>query len=267
MPLSACYLDIWALVISCFNTYESILLLTTNKIKYPAQAKILTRVLIDTLFNISAILEAPFENSKRFAIGIYRWRLSRYRSDLANYRNMNIPKASLEYQKMVLAGLEKLMKEDYKVNKGDLENRIKFPDWQLPSRMIDKKNSKRLILDEERRTFLEIVYHNEYNISSEIMHQTSMGVEWTFLSAIPEKFISPVDKEKAGKMTSDALNSSILYLLMIASEVEASFKVIMGSNLNEIWRLFAANKNRYYKYYDIRYKDLLRKLEGPGLDI
>ncbi|MFH1231774.1 MAG: DUF5677 domain-containing protein, partial [Planctomycetota bacterium] len=60
------YLILKYLLLNSFRTYKAIRKLVANDPRYPTQAHILCRSLIDTLFTIIALTENPDENTKKY---------------------------------------------------------------------------------------------------------------------------------------------------------------------------------------------------------
>jgi len=69
---------------------------------------------------------------------------------------------------------------------------------------------------------------------------------------------SPEHHWHPGKFESDAVYKCILYLLMIASEIEASVKLGCNQDLKYIWTIVSSYFEEAKDYYEIRFSKLLQ---------
>lgn len=66
------YFLLWGLLTASFQTYHAIRKLVAKDAKYPAQAHILGRSLIDTLFTVVALVDEPVNHSRKYELTGYR---------------------------------------------------------------------------------------------------------------------------------------------------------------------------------------------------
>jgi len=70
-------------------------------------------------------------------------------------------------------------------------------------------------------------------------------------SSLPEHHWHP------GKFESDAVYRSILYLLMIISEIEAALKLGLNQDLKYIWTIVGSYWEEAKDFYELRFSTLL----------
>ena len=231
------------LLTASFQTYKAIRKLVAEDPKYPTQAHILGRSLIDTLFTIVMLAEKPFEYSRKYELAGYRVMWEEYDRELKRYRNDPKWEPYLNEKKKFLDASAELfgLSEDKKVNPN---KRIKY--WPIPSRMLKFK----MVCNEKQR-FLEEVYSWRYGQSSEWSHQAWGGMAAGTFATMPEYHWH------LGKFESDAVYTSILFLLMILSEIEASCSYGLKQKLRYIWTILNSYFDESENYYRLRYKELL----------
>lgn len=111
------YLLLKGLLTTNFQTYKAICKLAgfpiTKSTKYPVQAYILCRSIIDTLFTIVMLVEKPVEYSRKYELAGYRVDWEEYDRELKKYRNKSewqpyldtkkniwiYPRSAIAYQK------------------------------------------------------------------------------------------------------------------------------------------------------------------------
>jgi hypothetical protein len=74
----------------------------------------------------------------------------------------------------------------------------------------------------------------------------------TVFSSLPEHHWHP------GKFESDAVYKSILYLLMIVSEIEAVSEIGIKQEIKYIWAVVGSYWEEAKEFYDKRYSNLLK---------
>jgi len=237
------YFILKGLLNTSFLTYKAIRKLVEKDPKYPAQAHILGRSLIDTLFIIGMLVEKPLEYSRKYELAGYRVMWEEYDRELKRYRNDPKWKPYLDEKKKFFNASAELfgLSEDEKVNPS---KQIKY--WPIPSRMLKSK----MVCNGKQR-FLEEVYSWRYGQSSEWSHQAWGGMAAGIFAKMPEYHWHP------GKFESDAVYTGILFLLMILSEIEAACNYGLKQKLRYIWTILNSYFGESENYYHLRYNGLL----------
>jgi len=244
------YFCLHALLTTSFETYKAIVKLVAKKPKYPAQAHILVRSLIDTLFNVVALAEKPKKHTRQYELAGFRTVWEEYERELKRYGDdpdweqyINEKKRFLD-ESVELFGLTDKEKSDPK-------GQIKY--WPIPSKILKGK-----MVSREKRNFLRKIYIWRYGESSEWSHQKWTGIAIGVYGTMPERHEIPE------KFESDAVYKGAIFLLMIVSEIVKSGEY--GSVVQElryIWTIL----NHYFaeaaEYYRVRY-DLLLQEEITG---
>jgi len=228
----------------CFQTYKAIRKLVAKDPKYPTQAHILNRTLLDSLFAIEAFLEDPEKYPMAYAIAGYRMTWEEYTKEAAKYvKNTNWNEYLKDKAKLVeyLADLYRLSEDERKFP----SKNIKY--WPIPSKMLKGK-----IFSKKRHEFLKEIYGWHYGWESALSHFQWGGMSASDFSSMPEHHWHP------GKFESDAVYKSILYLLMISSEVEASLKLGYNQDLRYIWTILNSVFGEAKGYYQNRFDKLLQ---------
>jgi len=228
-----------------FQTYKAIRKLVAKDPKYPAQAHILGRPLIDTFFNIVMLVEKPVEYSRDYELSGYRAMWEKYEKQLKRYGSDPEWKSYLEEKKKFLDESAELynLSQDEKTNPS---NHIKY--WPIPSRMLRSK-----MFCNEKQRFLEEVYFWRYRQSSEWSHQAWGGMALGMFATVPKRHWY------RGKFESDAVYTGILFLLMILSEIEASCNYSLKQKLRYIWTILNSYFGEAEDYYRLRYDVLLQE--------
>jgi len=238
-------LNLWGLLESSYLTYKAARKLVLKNPKYPAQAHILSRSILDSLFNICLLIENPNYYSRKFELaGYLSWR-KEYERRKIEYENDSRFKELIDiFQEHIEKGAKY-----YNLSNEEKENPEKnIKRWPIPSRILNKK----LIKSTEKRKFLQKIYKDHYGEISEISHQTFTGMAMGVYANIPEEHWYP---EKIG---SDALYRCILFLLMILSEIDVEMKYKQDQKLKYIWTILGSFFLEAKEYYNIRYDALLQ---------
>jgi len=238
------YFLLKGLLTTSFQTYKAIRKLVAKDLKYPTQAHILGRSLIDALFTIVMLAEKPLEYSRKYELAGYRVMWEEYDRELKRYRNDPKWKPYLDEKKKFLDASAELfgLSEDEKVNPNKY---TKY--WFIPSRMLNSK----MVCNEKQR-FLEEIYYWRYKQISEWSHQAWGGIAAGMFTTIPEHHWHP------GKFESDAVYTGILFLLMILSEMEAACNYGLKQKLRYIWTILNSYFEEAADYYSLRYDELLQ---------
>lgn len=238
-------LNLWGLLESSYITYKAVRKLIAEDPKYPVQAQILSRSILDSLFNICLLVEDPNIYSRQFELaGYVSWR-KEYERRKIEYENDPRFKELIDlFQEYIEKGAEY-----YNLSNEEKENPEKYiKRWPIPSRILNKK----VIKSTEKREFLQKIYKEHYGEISEVSHQTFTGMAMGVYANIPEEHWYP---EKIG---SDALYRCILFLLMILSEIDVEMKYKQNQKLKYIWTILSSFFLEAKEYYNIRYDNLLQ---------
>ncbi len=238
-------LNLWGLLESSYLTYKAVRKLIARDPKYPVQAHILSRSILDSLFNICLLIEDPNYYSRKFELaGYLSWRREYERRKIEFENDPRFKELVDIFQEHIEKGAKY-----YNLSNEEKENPEKnIKRWPIPSRILNKK----LIKSTEKREFLQKIYKDHYGEISEISHQTFTGMAMGVYANIPEEHWYP---EKIG---SDALYRCILFLLMILSEIDAGMKYRENIKLKYIWTLLSSFFLEAKEYYNIRYDSLLQ---------
>lgn len=245
------YFLLWGLLKTSYQTYKAICEISglfAKDTKYPAQAYILGRSLIDALFTIVTLVEKPFEHTRKYLLAGYRDIWEEYNRELERYVNDPKWKPYLDNKKKLLDIFLKSYKlsltQDEKV-----DPRVHIKYWLIPSQLL-KSN---MVCSETRR-FLKEIYLWRYKQISEWSHQAWGGMAIVLFTTMPGYHWQP------GKFKSDAVFTGILFTLMILSEIEASCNYGFEQKLRYIWTIL---KKYHFEeatyYYHLRYDTLLQK--------
>lgn len=238
------YFLLWGLLTASSQTYHAIRKLVAKDPKYPTQAYVLGRPLIDTLFTVVALIEEPMCHSRKYELAGYKVEWEKYDRQLERYGDEPQWKSYLEEKKKYLNESAKL----YVLSKDEKQNPAKhIAFWPIPSQML-KSN---MISTEESRVFLKEVYDWRYRQISEWGHHAWGGMALGVFQTVPEHQWHP------GKLESDAVYTGILFLLMILSEIEASCGYRAKQQLRYVWTILSNHFDEAAHYYDLRYQALL----------
>lgn len=184
------------IVSGCYQTYKAIRKLVAKDPKYPTQAHILNRSILDSLFVIEAFSEDPGKYPRAYAISGFRMIWEEYTKEAKKYGNdPNWNKYLADKAKLLefTAGIYHLSEDERKIPKNNI------PYWPIPSRMLRDR-----IFSKERHHFLKELYDWHYGWGSALSHFQWGGMSATVFSSLPEHHWHP------GKFESDAVYISIL---------------------------------------------------------
>jgi len=232
------------IVAGCYQTYKSIRKLVAKEPKYPTQAHILNRSLLDSVFVIEAFSEDPGKYPKAYALAGYRMIWEEYTKEVKKYGND--PNWN-EY----LADKGKLLKfsaQIYQLSEDERNSpRKNIPYWPIPSKMLRNR-----IFSNRRHLFLKELYDWHYGWESALSHFQWGGMSASVFSSLPENHWHP------GKFESDAVYKSILYLLIIVSEIEAVSVIGIKQDIKYLWTIVGSYWEEAKEFYDKRFTDLLK---------
>ncbi len=226
-----------------FQTYKAIRKLIVENPKYPAQAHILSRVLIDTLFSIVVLTEKPEERSQWYEKAGYREAWEEYNREAKRYGDNPEDKPYLDEKRRFLNAFAKRLNlsSDEEINP---IQKIKY--WPIPSQIL-----KGNIVNSQNQVFLKEIYEWRYSQISEWSHQQWGGMVIGMFADNPEAHWHP------GKFESDAVYTGLLFLLMILSEIEAICKYGFNQKLKYVWTILGSCFEEAQDYYKMRYSGLL----------
>jgi len=231
------------IVSGCYQTYKAIRKLVAKDPKYPAQAHILNRSLLDAVFVIEAFSEDPAKFPRAYALAGYRMMWEEYTKEVKKYgKDASCTEYFSDKKKLIdfSAQIYKMTDDERKSPKENI------PYWPIPSKMLRDK-----IFSNSRHLFLEELYDWHYGWGSALSHFQWGGMSATVFSSLPENHWHP------GKFESDAVYKSILYLLIIISEIEAVSEIGIRQDLKYIWTIVASYWDEAKYSYETRFSKLL----------
>lgn len=244
------YFILKGLLTTAFQSYKAIRKLIATDPKYPAQAHILGRSLIDTLFTIVALTENPLENSKKYEKAGYRIQYKEYERYKMRYGSDPNWQDWLKENEKFLASLAHMI-DLSEEEKNNPVNTIKY--WPNPHRLLKTSQSANPIisLSSDKLKFLNQVIKWNYGQLSDWSHMGWGGMAIGIFATKPEF------QWHTGKLESDAVYNGILFLLMILSEIEACCNYSEVQNLRYAWTILNSYYEEAKEYYNLRYDNLL----------
>ncbi len=234
-----------AILLISLQTYRAIRKLVARDPKYPAQAHMLTRPMIDAIFVVVVLAEDPEENTKK-------WWASAFRDVWVDYlRRRELDKGYPEWEPIteMLRRLAEDIANDLALNKQQREDpRAHVKMWPNPSRVVQAQSTW---ANEDTKKFLKLLHDTRYADSSQMSHLAMKGLSAGVLAADPEAQWDP------GKLESDAAALGILFLLMLLSEIEAACQYGLAEKVKYIWTVLGNYSGEAKEYYDARYSVLL----------
>lgn len=231
-----------------FQTYRvtTRLVADTAEEKFPLQAHILSRSIIDALYTVVALLDDP-SNTRRYEVAGFRKFWESYKKE-ENETYVDSP----EFKAMFASKKEEMVKlaKSLKLTSEEEANPRKILHWPLPSQMIKEKDSP-IPLSPKRMEFLREIYKWHYTEPSGVVHGDWIGIVMTVFASHPEKHWEP------GKYESDAVYIGILFLLIMLSEVEISKSYGCKEDLQSLWKILGEVNWEVNEYYKMRYEELL----------
>ena len=231
------------LLSNSFQTYKAMRKLVVEDPKYPTQAHVLGRGLLDALFSIIMLTEKPEEYARWYEAAGYREVWEEYDREIKRFGDNPEDKPYLEEKKRFLDAFTKRLKLSAEEAVKPIEN-IKY--WPIPSRILRGN-----FVNSQKKTFLGEVYNWRYGQISEWSHQQWGGMAMGMFADKPDAHWHP------GKFESDAVYAGILFLLMILSEIESSCKYGFNQKLKYIWTILGSCFPEAQDYYNLRYSNLL----------
>ncbi|MHC4459026.1 MAG: DUF5677 domain-containing protein [Planctomycetota bacterium] len=228
----------------CYQTYKAIRKLVAKDSKYPTQAHILNRSILDSLFVIEAFSEDPGKYPRAYALAGYRMIWEEYTKETQKYGNDPNWDEYLADKVKLLEFSAKIYNLSEDERKSPKKN---IPYWPIPSKMLRDR-----IFSKKKHLFLKELYDWHYGWESALSHFQWGGMSATVFSSLPEHHWHP------GKFESDAVYKSILYLLMIISEIEAVSEIGIKQDTKYIWTIVGSYWEEAKEFYDKRFSNLLK---------
>jgi hypothetical protein len=232
------------IVSGCIQSYRAIRKLVAKDPKYPTQAHILNRSILDALFVIEAFAEDPEKYPRAYALAGYRMIWEEYTKEVQKYgHDPNWDEYLADKVKLLefSAKIYNLSEDERKSPK----NNISY--WPIPSKMLRDG-----IFSKERQDFLKELYDWHYGWESALSHFQWGGMAATVFNSLPEHHWHP------GKFESDAVYKSILYLLIIISEIEMVSDIGVKQDLKYIWTIVGSYWEEAKDFYHKRFNTLLK---------
>ncbi len=236
-----------SLLTTNLETHRAIVRLVKDdeKRKFPFQAMVLVRTMVDSLFSVLALKSDPAKRSRQYDLAGYRTTWERHQRETQQYGTDPEWRNYLEEQQKFL---------DFRASRLGLAASEKadptcFPYWPIPSQMLRSKHQILFPVDE--RSLLEHIEKWHYRGLSSHGHLHWGGMAFSVFASSPE------DQWIPGIVESNVVIESLLFMLMLLSEVEASKKYGEHQNLKYVWGLLNAAFLDAKEYYEMRYSKIL----------
>ncbi len=217
-----------------------------QKRKFPFQATVLIRTMVDSLFTIVALRTDPANRSRQYDLAGYGSTWERHQRESNKYGSDPGWKNHLEEQQKFL---------DFRASRLGLSvseraDPTRFPRWPIPSRMVDNGKQK-IQFSADEQDFLKHVYEWHYGDLSSHSHIHWGGMAFSVTASSPE------DQWIPGQVESNVAMESLLFMLMLLSEVEAFKKYGTNQDLRYLWVVLAEGFLDPKEYYEMRYSEIL----------
>ena len=223
-------------------THKATIALLVHKPPFPAQVAMLTRSIFDSIFTVCALAHDPERYARRYQRAGYREVWEELRGNAARYGKAPGSADYLAEGRRFLAsyGAELGLSAD------EMADPKRLPKWPTPGKMLNQ-----ISFSDHDRVFLTDLLDGRYGVLSASSH-----VHWTGLAAAVVA-ASGGAQWLPGKDVSDAALASLLFLLMLASEVERINRYGYNDDLNKIWTTLLTHAPEVQRYYEMRYKKQL----------
>jgi hypothetical protein len=219
----------------------------TESKQFSFQAMVLIRTMVDSLFTVLALKEDPAKYSRAFDLAGYRATWERHQRETARYGNNPEWKDPLEEQQKFLDfRASRLQLSDHEKN-----NPQHFSRWPTPGTMLKPRGGIQFPFSDQERKFLTDVDTWHYGDLSSYGHVQWGGMALSVYAADREVQWVP------HMLESRVAIESLLFLLMLLSEVEAIKKYGTNQDLKYLWVLLGDVFSDAKEYYDMRYQELL----------
>ncbi len=221
---------------SSIGYYNCITHLTFDIRKWPIQAQVLSRSILDAVFTVIALCDNPEENYLRYIKGSYR--------SLADHQETNKERflKNPAYNEIysLNSNLLKATAEFFKFTKEEIASRKRIDFWPNASQMRKSK-----FLSDGSRDFISDLYCMEYHKLSEYSHQSQMMMSLQYV---------PLDI-----IRSQGFLLAASFITMIFSEVEGIFRFNTDKELVSLWEKLIILYHPSREYFEMRYSGLLSK--------
>jgi hypothetical protein len=219
----------------------------TETKQFSFQAMVLIRTMIDSLFTVLALKTDPSKYSRVFDLAGYRATLERHQREKARYGNSPEWKDHLgEQRKFLDFQASRLQLSDEERN-----NPQSFSYWPTPGRMLNPRGGIQFPFSEDERRFLTDIDTWHYGDLSSYAHVHEGGMALSVYAADREAQWVP------GMLETRVITASLLFFLMLLSEVEAIKKYGTNQDLKYLWVVLGDVVGDAKEYYAMRYRELL----------
>lgn len=242
------YLFVKSLLQIAYQTYSAIRKLVARNSRYPFQAHILVRSLIDNFFTIAVLMEDPEGNSMRYEKAGYRQQWETFKREKERYGSDADWTNWINERDKFFDGLSQILNltEEEKNDPASIDY------WPTPPQLLKGKGNSSIALSSEKKVFLKEIKDWHYGEFSEASHSSWGGMAMSVFVNSPETHWTP------GKFESDCVYYGILFLLMILSEIESFCHYSQNQKLCFIWTVLGASMKETKDYYDLRYSKILK---------
>jgi hypothetical protein len=224
------------------------LIASDEKKKFPFQAMVLVRTMVDSLFTIVALKTDPPRRSRQFDLAGYGATLEQHLREKARYGNdSNYQNRLGEMEKFLTFRASRL-----RIPPSQARNAKNFPYWPIPSKMLKCNGKDPISFSKDEREFLKHVDEWHYGELSSHGHVQWKGIAFGVYATSDDQWVP-------GMAENSVILESLLFMLMLLSEVEAYKKYGTNQDLKYIWGLLGAAFGAAEEYYDV----LLAWAEGP----
>ncbi len=236
------YFILWGLLEASMDTYKVISRLVGETPKFPAQAHLLCRPMLDAVFTLAALCDSPHEFSKWYMKAGWRQGWQRFQREREETPD--------EPPWAELIGHKRRFFESVAESEGippeQRQDPKRIPYWPTPPQMLKKK-----MLSPDLHKFLQKLYEEEYGKYSEQSHAGWSGIAMAIFSRRTNQHVHP------GKVESDAAYLGMLCLLVMLSELEAVARYGLSRKLQYLWTFLGGYFPQAKEYYELRYRELL----------
>jgi hypothetical protein len=214
--------------------------------KFPFQAMVLVRTMVDSLFTIVALKTDPARRSRQFDLAGYRATLERHLREKERYGNEpNSQNHLSEVAKFLRFRASRL-----RLSPSEAGDPKKLPYWPIPSRMLREDVKDPISFSKEERDFLADVDEWHYGELSSHGRVQWGGMAFAVTATSDEQWVP-------GMAENSVIMESLLFMLMLLSEVEAQKKYGTNQDLRYIWVLLGDLFRDAREYYEMRYSSIL----------
>ncbi len=242
---------------TAFITYLSVFHLITPNASYVLQANLLTRFLMEILFNLVFIIQDPERRIEWF--GKVQFKNITEELLLTERKWFDATpesKKSLEELKENQAYLV----TTFHVTPEEQQNLRKIDMWPTPYKMLKESERKKYWQGKTEKDleFLLFILHHLYGQVSELTH----GQVGALSYVIRIKHFPLSEQEKASTMTTPCMESAV-FLLSIMSEIASIKKININNQLQKAWLLLSGYRNDIDELIELRYNHFVENSTEP----